>query len=455
MSIPAEIAYWARQYGVDPAYALAVASRESSFNPNAHASKTIDGLFQMSGSLRAKYGVPRGSSVQTQVRGFADYTRDLNGQMAGYLGREPSSSELYLGHYWGPARAAGVITGQYAGMPARDVFTARELAANPNLDPDKPVGEIAQTIAGDINHRYARFGGQGGGTEVASAGPDFTGFGSGGEDDEQSRLNDNFARNKAYLRQGAGQDYATKLSPDQEQQFRAWVEEKKVPFNPDASGPSDYDMRGFWQALQNGDDKAKNAVDPNDGKMHYPDYWKTPYHETFSNESQWANPKTAPAWNDKDQLVDPSSGKVLFDDRARPQQDPGSANIANAMPTPDTKDASPDFTSFGTTDPVKSSILEMASKDTDNPLADLGNALGKASGGTSDQARAPTPQVPDPNADYLALAALTKQMQPVGGISAMPGQQTQASPLLPGSAMGKPPGFDPTMFGIPPNQQQA
>lgn len=74
-------------------------------------------------------------------------------------------------------------------------------------------------------------------------------------------------------------------------------------------------MRGFYSALSNGDERASPAVDPNDGRMHYPDYWKTPYHETFSNESQWANPDTAPKWNDKDQLIT-TDGNVLYDDRA-------------------------------------------------------------------------------------------------------------------------------------------
>lgn len=76
----------------------------------------------------------------------------------------------------------------------------------------------------------------------------------------------------------------------------------------------DYDMRGFWKALQAGDPLAQAAIDPNDQRMHYPDYWKTPYHETFSAESQWADPKKAPSWNDKDQLVMPD-GTVIFDDR--------------------------------------------------------------------------------------------------------------------------------------------
>jgi hypothetical protein len=75
----------------------------------------------------------------------------------------------------------------------------------------------------------------------------------------------------------------------------------------------DYDMRGYYRALLAGDPRAQSNIDPNDQRMHYPDYWKTPTHETFSNESQWATPN-APAWNELDQLISPA-GRVVFDDR--------------------------------------------------------------------------------------------------------------------------------------------
>lgn len=91
----------------------------------------------------------------------------------------------------------------------------------------------------------------------------------------------------------------------------------KVPFNPDATTPQDYDMRGFYQGLLQQNPKAMSAVDPNDAQLHYPDYWKTPIHETFSNESQWA-PSSAPQWTPTDQLA--SGGRVLFDDRANRQK---------------------------------------------------------------------------------------------------------------------------------------
>lgn len=178
MSIRDQITAYANQYGLDPAWALAVAERESSFNPAAHASKTIHGLFQMSGAVRDQYGVPMTNDVGTQVRGFAQYSDGLYKDMASRLGRAPTPSELYLGHYWGPARAAGVVGGHYDGLTAKDVFTPRELAENPNLKPDASVTDLAGGITNDMNRRYAKFGGQGG----AVASGDLTEFGAGDDD---------------------------------------------------------------------------------------------------------------------------------------------------------------------------------------------------------------------------------------------------------------------------------
>jgi muramidase (phage lysozyme) len=109
--------------------------------------------------------------------------------------------------------------------------------------------------------------------------------------------------------------YLTKLDPADEAKFQDWVKTNKVPFDP--SPTADYDMRGFWKDLTTGGGHAKTGANANDGKLHFTDYFKTPYHESFSSESQWATDK-APTWNEKDQLVTPD-GRVVFDERAANQ----------------------------------------------------------------------------------------------------------------------------------------
>jgi hypothetical protein len=123
------------------------------------------------------------------------------------------------------------------------------------------------------------------------------------------------ARNMAYADRN-WQKAMTELSPEQEKAFMDWVQSNKVPFNPKDQYP-DYDMRGFYQALQSGDPRAVSAVNPNDQRLHYPDYWKTPYHESFSSESQWAK-EGAPSWQE-DKLTMPT-GEVVFDPTAKEKE---------------------------------------------------------------------------------------------------------------------------------------
>lgn len=126
----------------------------------------------------------------------------------------------------------------------------------------------------------------------------------------RSQMNAHLDRNRQWAKPG---DYETSLSAKDEHTFRDWVKANKVPFNPNDE-ISDYDMRGFWKGLQSKDPAATTGIDPNDGKMHFSDKWKTPYHETFSNQSMYAKPN-APHWNG-DKLID-ERGHILFDDAAR------------------------------------------------------------------------------------------------------------------------------------------
>ena len=117
------------------------------------------------------------------------------------------------------------------------------------------------------------------------------------------------SRNMAYANPNWQQQMA-KLNPQQEQAFLQWVSQNKVPVNPNDKTP-DYDMRGYWLSLQNAQ-AAKAGINPNTGTLHFPDTFKTPYHESFSAESKWAT-KGAPTWKE-DKLVAPD-GKVVFQDK--------------------------------------------------------------------------------------------------------------------------------------------
>lgn len=151
----------AQEHGIDPSYALAVAERESKFNPNARASKSIYGLFQMSGALRNKYGSGDSSDPYEQARAFSAFTKDLQGDMASRIGRQPSPQETYLGHYWGGGRASRMLTSVHPETPTSELFTPNELSQNPGLVRAKTAGALISSTMGDIGRRQAKYGGQG------------------------------------------------------------------------------------------------------------------------------------------------------------------------------------------------------------------------------------------------------------------------------------------------------
>lgn len=130
------------------------------------------------------------------------------------------------------------------------------------------------------------------------------------DDDEwMATMRERLGRNLPYAQPGP---YTTQLPPAQEQQFQQWVAQNKVPFNP-RDQVSDYDMRGYYRdiASKGQSETARNA---NDGRMHFPDTYKTPYHQSFSAESQYAKPN-APIWINDHQLADPTTGRVVWDER--------------------------------------------------------------------------------------------------------------------------------------------
>ena len=105
-------------------------------------------------------------------------------------------------------------------------------------------------------------------------------------------------------------DYRTDLPPNQEFEFQNWVKQNDIPYVDEPR--ADYDMRGFYKALQNKDPRATSSYDFLDNRFHYPDIWKTPWHETFSQDSMYSLP-TSPHWV-KDKLIN-ALGTTIFDAR--------------------------------------------------------------------------------------------------------------------------------------------
>lgn len=168
------IARVAREEGIDPAYALAVAERESRFNPNASGTGTIRGLYQMTAKSRRDSGLADDASVEDQTRAFARFTKGVQGEMRGVLGRDPTPDESYLGHHFGGVRAGRTVAGQYNGMAPGDVFSPLEMRGNPHFGKAGSMDELASSIKADMGKRRSRFGGD---SKTTPNGVDFAQFG--------------------------------------------------------------------------------------------------------------------------------------------------------------------------------------------------------------------------------------------------------------------------------------
>lgn len=135
------------------------------------------------------------------------------------------------------------------------------------------------------------------------------GYAAPSEDDEwMASMREQAAIHAPYAKAGP---YMTSLTQPEELAFRQWLTANRVPFNPN-DPVADYDMRGFWRAAQQGDPRAITAPNPNDGLIHFDDNWKTPYHQSFSAESQYATGQ-APRWIGGDRLQRPD-GQIVFDE---------------------------------------------------------------------------------------------------------------------------------------------
>lgn len=148
----------AREGGVDPSIALAVAERESRFDPQARNSKTIAGLFQMQGGHRHRHGAGDSADPYTQAKAWTGFIHEVKGEMAGVLGHAPTDAESYLGHHFGGARAARMMR-MDPSTPVDAVFSPNEMEQNPHFGRAGTVGKLNSSVLSDISKRSARYGG--------------------------------------------------------------------------------------------------------------------------------------------------------------------------------------------------------------------------------------------------------------------------------------------------------
>lgn len=146
--------------GVDPATALAYAARESNFDPRASSSKTIRGLYQMRGDLRAQYGVGDSDDPYVQTKGFNRLLADNRSAMSKRLGRDVTDAEAYAGHHFGAGRAASMFR-MDPNEHVTSVFTPKEMAINPHFARAGTVGSLLGNVVSDIDKRRSSFGGAG------------------------------------------------------------------------------------------------------------------------------------------------------------------------------------------------------------------------------------------------------------------------------------------------------
>jgi hypothetical protein len=189
-------------------------------------------------------------------------------------------------------QGGGGIDDQIVGGPDQRVKNDPQYSPwrGENRDPRAGIGDPSDI---DTDSYYSnRVGMQGGGpVGMQGGGPLFT--------DEGPQYYDRaYQHNKPFATAGP---YQTPLPAPQEQQFRQWVQQKRVPFDPNAA-VVDYDMRGYWK-------DTGGAWEG--GKTHFPDTYKTPYDTTFSKESKYATPNCPFTWQG-DNLIDTRDGSLVF-----------------------------------------------------------------------------------------------------------------------------------------------
>lgn len=137
----------AQANNLDPDTAVRIAQVESALNPTAQAkTSTAKGLFQVIDSTWKQYGGKPGQqkNPDENIRVGMNILADNTSRLRSALGREPSASELYAAHFFGPGTAPAVLSASPE-TPIADLLSQRAIKANPQLQ-GKTAGEVRQML---------------------------------------------------------------------------------------------------------------------------------------------------------------------------------------------------------------------------------------------------------------------------------------------------------------------
>ena len=141
----------AQAKGVDPEVAVSIARAESGLDPNAKAkSSSASGLFQILNSTwSGNKGTPgKQFDSDENIRVGTDIISKNVQSLKGFLGRDPSPKEVYAAHYFGATGAQKFLTAA-PDTPAKQLFSEKVLAANPNLQ-GKTAAQILAQLEGKL-----------------------------------------------------------------------------------------------------------------------------------------------------------------------------------------------------------------------------------------------------------------------------------------------------------------